>query len=396
MALWFVRRDVRAITGLVFLTGFSVFAHPYYLIELGLLNAFPFAHFAFSAVKGRVSVRRADWIQFAVAGAGAAAVVWIWKGLFESNGVGGLLERDLSNLYTYSTKIWDFILPPHYSLLFSGLTGAFKWTETLKSGSNLAENTLYPGVVVWLALAAFLLMPKRILEAGRGAPGISLLLGVLLVVPVLFSVSPTFNVAGVEISTPTLFVHKLVPQFRTLSRLAYFTAIGMVLVFALVLEYALKHWFTRAASRAAAVAVLIVLSTGDIGYFHTPFYSDASIVPRVYDYLKYSTPEDAVIFEVPVLWGYLPEYWQTYDRRFHYGLFDPSDPEFPVALRAQQLNIRDLLNFCREKKIDYLVIHSADKLQLPGPIFENDTDGRWMFFLYAKYSYVLKVADVQL
>jgi hypothetical protein len=396
----FLRRDGRAVPWLILLTGLAVFAHPYYLICLALLNALPLLWAAGQVAHGRLVITKRGWWATTAAALIAAGSVAFWKSFFTTT-QGHLegLQRDISELYIYSTKLWDFLLPPHYSALFSHLTNATKMRVTAESGSNFVENTLYPGAVTLLAVAAVALIalfrPRRAGEWLRGNRGLALLLAALTALPILFSVSPTLDIFRFEVTTPTWFIYQVLPQFRTMSRFGYVTDVSLILIFALALESALRRWRPRRTVRTAALTAITVFCVFDFGYVHQNFYTDSRLVPAVYPYLKEHTPPEATIFEVPMIWGYVTTYWQRVHQRRNFGLFEPGHPKFVDMIMTTKMDFAGLVNFCRANGIDYLLLHTNDPVDLPGLKFENQPDERWAFFLFAHYSYLVKIADLK-
>jgi len=392
-----VYRKAWAVPALVLLTGAAVFSHPYYLISALLMNAVPLLWFAYGWLRGRHKVTPRDWAMTAGALVGAAATVFGWKRLFTSDG-GGIqeLSRDMRDLYTYSTKFWDFVLPPHYSLLFERWTTEFKTEQTVAVGSNFVENTLYPGLAVLLALAGLVIWAARNFKQSRAwlkaNSGLAALCAMLVIIPVALSMSPTLDLFGFRLWTPTYFLHQVLPQFRTMSRFGYVSAVGMTVIFVLLFNL----WLSRNGGNKARLAIVFaaLLSVMDLGYFHKRFYSDMSQVPKVYDYLRDSVPANAVIFEVPFLWGAITQYWQSHHRKPNFGHFGPADPYFMEMINTRQLDLPGLLAFCRRHAITHLVLHSDQALNLPGPHFTNAPDETWAFFLFARNSYVLNVNEV--
>lgn len=387
-----LHNQIWAFPALIALTGLSVFSHPYYLIFLLFINALPLLWFTI-----RVTLRKekATPAFIAVSAASAAVcggAVVFWKSLFTGDG-GGIADvgRDIQHLYVYSTKIWDFILPPHFSAPFAQFTTQFKTEQTMNTGSNFVENTLYPGLLVLFTFALVigyaLVYRKQAMTWIRSNPMLAFLGANLLLIPIIFSISPSFNVFGFDVPTPTVLVHKFLPQFRTMSRLGYVAAVALVFIFA----FAVQMRFNK----KPILWLLGFLFVIDLGYFHKNYYSDTSKVPEVYTYLRDSTPTKAVVFEIPFVWGYLTTYWQSYHRRANFAFFDTAAPNFAAMAAANQMNLDRLISFSREHKIDYLVVHSATELALPFTKFENNPDDTWLFFLFGRYSYVIPVASVR-
>lgn len=381
---------------LILLTGLSVFSHPYYLISLALMNALPLLFFGISLARGRCKLTTAQWLGSSAAALGSALSVWWWKALFTSDG-GGIqdLKRDLQDLYVYSTKFWDFVLPPHYSWLFERWTTEFKTEQTVSTGSNFVENTLYPGALILITLCVsgiWVLMHRKQswtwLQRNRS---VAALCAMLLVVPIALSISPTFDLLGFKILSPTYFLHQILPQFRTMSRFGYVASIAMVMICMLILQANLAR--LKPIKVRLIVSAIFLFTVLDVGYFHKNFYSDSSQVPKAYQYLRDAAPANTVVFEVPFLWGAITQYWQSYHRRPNFGHFSPGDPNFADMLSTRQMDLATLIKFAHRMGITHLVLHSDQDLQIPGLKFENQPDETWIFFLFAKFSYVLNVQD---
>jgi hypothetical protein len=382
-------RRIWAYPALVAMTGLLVFIHPYYLIFALFINVLPLFWFVIEMTLRKEKAKPVFIAAILLSIGVCGGATLFWRSLFSAQGGLASVERNIRELYNYSTKFWDFALPPHFSAPFARFTSEFKTEHTMSTGSNFVENTLYPGLLVLLTLAAVIIWicarRKESLRWVKDNKALAFVLANLLFIPILFSVSPSFNVFGFDLYSPTILVHKFLPQFRTMSRFGYVAALAMIMVFALVIN-----------SRFNTRGILIALGAWfiiDLGYFHKNFYSDTGKVPEVYTFLRDSTPPKSVIFEVPFMWGYLTTYWQSYHRRPNYAMFDPGDPNFMNMVRTNELDLGGLLSFARANKIDYLIVHSQQPLQVPFQKFETDPDDRWLFFMFAKYSYVIPVAN---
>ena len=95
---------------------------------------------------------------------GAIGVLTLLAG---SGSTGCVRTQSITELYTYSARALEWLLPDRNNLIFGGLTSPYLTSHL--HGSNFSESSLYLGVsVIVLALAG---LGWRSRDAGRGQGG---------------------------------------------------------------------------------------------------------------------------------------------------------------------------------------------------------------------------------
>lgn len=390
-----ILNQAQAAAGVLFAAGLSVWAHPYYFVMCLLLGAILAPLSLWKFWHGQIKVKSRDWVQIGSATLAAGFFVLFWRYIFTSFSSEAGIQlgaRSIQDLYTYSTKFWDFILPPHYSWLFSSLTNPIKYPQTAAAGTNLVENTLYPGLLTALfalSFAIWFFVDKKRFKKEKVK---IFFLFALIVVPVLFSISPTLDILGISVPTPTLLIHQVINEFRTMSRFGLVTDIGLTLLMA----YGLNSFFTfkkfKSLSQNIVAVALALFAILDFGYFHSDFYSDTADVPAVYQAFQNQSSDQSVLLEVPYIWGYVSWFWETYHHRRNYGVFIAETKNYQELMSAKRNSIDQWVFFARSHGITHLILHSQDPLQIPSAQeFKNDLKDTQIFFMFANYSYLIDV-----
>jgi len=385
------------IAGTLIAVGISSFCHPYFTIMLAILTCFVGVFYLFSWWRGKTKISKHVLLGSGAAGGVAAGMVlWSKHLLTEGYAYKGMssLNRSISDLYVYSTKVWDFVLPPIYSSLFSDVTNPFKTEQTAQSGSNYVENTLYPGAIVLVLLAILLVFAvfnfadfrSRVRSQGR----LAIFIASLIAVPILFSMSPSFDVLGVAVPTPSMAVFQVIDSFRTLSRFGYIADIGLIFLAGIMLNALFKYMSLRPQTTRLILAIAVVVSLLDFGILGRSFYSDTSAVPAVYKKFSEVSNEQSVVLELPFMWGYISYFWESYHHRRNFGLFDAGTKNFIELTSQRRSSLNDWIDFAKEHHITHIILHNPQRIQIPGAIeFVNDWHETDISFAFAKYSYLI-------
>lgn len=179
---------------------------------------------------------------------------------------GALRSLPIADLYTFSARWFEWLLPDANNLLFGRFTGSYLVSHL--DGSNFSESALYLGVsVLVLAGTGFALTVRRIRVLERmAADDPSVLAGVagaaLAVVSLLFSLPPTLQILGRPLTMPSGFVYQLTATWRDYSRFVEVTELGLCILLALAVSWILGR--CRGRSRWLVFALLATVLCLDL------------------------------------------------------------------------------------------------------------------------------------
>lgn len=353
----------------------SAFIHPYFTIILSLfLGTFVLFSFRLEWFK---SIRFYASAAVAVVLSYGAVKLWQWSYSMPGESVFAI-QRDSSDLKTYALNFYDYIAPPVYSFFFSG-AATWKMKLTELSGSNLAENTVYLGVLPLLLIPYGLFSLRSYFREFCSSLTGKLILSLFLC-GILFS-----------LPMPASLLFKVVPQFRTISRMAVLVLLASALFSAWVLKHKTSFDKLSLKSKNLVLAGAVLFVFLDQGHLHFAFYSDTTDVPAVYQAVEKMTPPEASILELPYVWGYIPTYWMTRLKRRNFYHFDQNSLNTQLVQKASLNSPESLKQFSKENKIDYVILHTDKKLPgLTGEI-QNEVNEQTIFYKGAVYSYLLKM-----
>ncbi|MGH2870651.1 MAG: hypothetical protein ACRDNK_24170 [Solirubrobacteraceae bacterium] len=230
---------------------------------------------------------------------------------------GTIRTQDLQELYTYSARWLEWLLPDRHNLLFGGLTSRYL-TEHLH-GSNFSESSLYLGLSVAVFAAGGVAMAaRRMRAAGRLADqnlGLIAALagGLLALVAAWFSSPPTVHVLGVWLPTPSDLIYKITSTWRVYTRFVELIELGLCLSMAYAITQLVRH---QTARRSAAVLIgLAVILVVDL--WSRPPVRTVSVSPPP-EYVWLRDHPGGIVADYPlypaVYPDYAPMFWQMDDR----------------------------------------------------------------------------------
>ena len=193
------------------------------------------------------SLRRQHWLAAGAAGATfalvAAVVTYpIWRPSFRANADSAeYFERSQHDLWDCSSEPWQYFVSHYW-------TGAPEYFVR-REWESPYEGWNYPGLVILLALGAYLLGRLRGWQLDEGRPRF---LGPLLGLSAVLVIMSLWG-------GPALFIYKLVPTFRSYGR-AGMMAVGLWCVAAPVILYSLAHRMRRAPVRLAFLGGVMALA----------------------------------------------------------------------------------------------------------------------------------------
>lgn len=229
----------------------------YHILIAGVLFATLLAVVAVAALARRDLRRRlAPLVIAAVLAAGyvggLAAVTLVGAGEGE-----GLRSHDIAALYTYSSRLHEFLVPPGGTMLLGDRTRP--WLEERIHGSNGSESTLYLGVTVLAAALAGLiaaLVRRRRDRRGAFVAAAALAVGATAV---YFSAPPKIDIGPLTVPTPSEFIFDLTSTWRVYARFVIVVMLAACLLAALGLaRLAQRGGRAGAALLVAAAAAVFV------------------------------------------------------------------------------------------------------------------------------------------
>ena len=179
---------------------------------------------------------------------------------------GTLHTQSIHELYVYSARPLEWILPDRHNLVFGGLTSGFL-TRHLH-GSNFGESSLYLGLSVLALAGGGLVMVigafrSRGRDAARDPAIVAACAGAALAaVAAWFSLEPTVRILGLPFLTPSLIVFLFTSTWRVYARFVELLELGLCVL----LAFAVARLLSRGGAgwRVALVAGLAVVLVVDL------------------------------------------------------------------------------------------------------------------------------------
>ena len=273
---------------------------------------------------------------------------------------GAVRTQDITELYTYSARLVEWVLPDRNNLIFGGLTSPYLTSHL--HGSNFSEASLYMGVsVIVLALAGLWLAIVRLRSERRGATRdirvIAVLAGILVaLVAAWFSAPPKVHLLGIWVPTPSFFVFHVTSTFRVYSRFVELIELGLCLP----LGFALARLFARprglaAAGVFAAVAAILVLDL-----WARPAIRTTKIV-ALPEYAWLEHHPGGIVADYPLEPAEYPDYsplfWQMIHRHpLFQGYVENSEDE-SMKLDMTDLRSPTTAGYLADLGVRYIVVH---------------------------------------
>lgn len=304
--------------------------------------------------------RFAGWSGVAVAM--AAVAVWPLMGAVVLHAGTPGAGHPLKDLFVYSAKPWDYLLPPSAHWFFGPMVRPF--LESHLYGSNLVEQTLFLGFV------PLLLAGVAVWRAGRPQP---LLVRCLLggaIVAALCSGPPylplgPFQIVGNQIVAPwklylpSAMFHPLLPEIRVYARFGIVVALAVSVLAGL----AIVPWVHRCRLRYRPLLLggLLAAVAGDftVGLRTT----DVSSVPPAYQWLA-RQPLDRVTIEYPLRPGTSAGHarYLWYQRIHRHRLVNGATDGAAEALRLRLVDLTDptVPGLLQALGVAYVLVHPEE------------------------------------
>lgn len=228
---------------------------PYFIVMGGVLYATLAAGAVLvAALRHRL---RAQLLPQALCGALVLAYLAALRLITAGSPQGDLRQHSIDELYVYSARPLEYLLPPGGSEFVGGTTGPFLAQRL--HGSNPSESTLYVGVTMLaLALVGLRFVVRRGTDTRTRIAGV--LIAAAGAVAFAFSAPPKVSVLGHTVPFPSLFVFDISSTWRAYSRFVMVVMLAVCLLAALGLaQFLLRHSWRVAAPLVAVLLVAVPL-----------------------------------------------------------------------------------------------------------------------------------------
>ena len=255
--LVFIREPTRRNGLLASASCFFAFAWtPYYVLLAGVLYA---TVLTFGAAWTAVGRRWQALRPYAWCVIGPASFLIIVAAIVSIKGESPAPARNLLELYMYSARSFEYLLPDTWNPLFGDFTTSY--LDVRRHGSYKGEQSLYLGLSL-LALAAVAvglqvreaLVRRRTVGRGESWPSVVAVFAVVALVGVAFSAPPTAGAFGFEIRMPSWYVYEVTTGWRVFARF------GLVVLLAVCVLAAIGLSRVATVRNATARAVVLALA----------------------------------------------------------------------------------------------------------------------------------------
>jgi hypothetical protein len=292
--------------------------------------------------------------------------------------------RTLAELYTYSARSFEYMLPDASNPWLGDLTAPY--LEQRRHGSYKGEQSLYLGLSL-IALAAvavaLALRDAFFRRAGDRPPNQALVVWVFAVVSVVgvaFSAPPTAGALGLEVRMPSWYVHEITPEFRVFARFGIVVLLATCVLAAIGLARLLTR--TSDAVRIALlvlVGLVVVVDLASVPSERTTAIS----APDVYRELR-KMPEGRAAEYPMAIRPYPGDYNELLFQDAHgkpliNGFLDRSAGE-ARALTIAKLPPREAAKGLALLGVRYVLVRKQSPLLGPG-LFPPDTSSQWFELL---------------
>lgn len=305
---------------------------------------------------------------------GAIGVLTVLAGGSET---GALRTDSITDLYTYSARWLEWLLPDQNNFIFGGLTGPYLTSHL--HGSNFAESSIYIGdSVLVLALFGVYRGGVQLIKRGRAvARDIQLIAVVggaaLALAAAWFSSPPKVRILGIWVPTPSWFVFHVTSTWRVYTRFIELIELGLCILLAFaVRELLARRGRTTSVIVVAGLAAVLVLDL----WSRPPIRTTRVVVPPEYTWLK-DHPGGIVAdypLEPAVYPDYAPLFWQMIDHHPTFQGYDANSDSELMKLGLVDLREPSTAPRLAALGVRYVVVHPGQ----PGIDIANMTRQRYV------------------
>jgi hypothetical protein len=344
-------------------TAFAMWWNPYY----ELIGGFTLATMIVIAMSA--GVRRGD-VRHTIRAVAIALIPVAALGLFflillkAGGGLSevGTIKRPLSQVYSYSAHMRDYLLPSPNNLLFGRLTGDY--LNARLGYSNSWETAIYPGyVVITLASLGFARSMRLILRGRATLSDVRILAvvaaGTLAGVAFISSGPPSVSVAGLSIPLPSGILFRITPTWQTFSRFVILLELSLCLMMAAEVAHLSRRFEGRRVGLVMALIAMLLV----VDLWARPAHRTVSTAPSpAYAWLR--AHPGGTVAEYPLLPGMAPAnasgfFWQAYDGHPLLEGYAPGS-----SIESEKLDLADLSGPLTAAKlasygVRYIVVHGG-------------------------------------
>lgn len=210
--------------------------------------------------------------------------------------------RDISELYLYSYKLFNYFFPAVNHPVFGSFTQ--KFVGSIFYGENLQEQSFYLGwTTILLAIFGCRFWKEKSAQMEGAAERERINFAVsffifLAVVCFLFSLSPTFMILGKVVKLPSYYVYQVLPFFRAIARFGIVVMISLCVLAGFGIRFLLekmdKKW--KVVTIGCFLPALLIFEFANVPPFKTTELGKAS---EVYQWLKEES-SDSLVIEYPI------------------------------------------------------------------------------------------------
>ena len=313
--------------------------------------------------------------------------------LYESSG-SILIHRPFKELFIYSAKPWNYMLPSVYNPFFGDTVRSF--SDRLLMGSNYTEQTLYLGLIP-LILACYIIfkaIKRRGLNTDKAISdrkSFVVFFATSALVMMIFSAPPflplgSFKIEHGEIITkyklyfPSYFLYKIAPMFRVYARFGVLVLLCVSVLSAVGFASIYENIKTKKKKVIFSVSVFLLLI---VEFASIPKFIDIKYTPPVYKWLA-EQKEDFTVVEYPLdqdIHG-LPAEYQFFQRIHRKKIFNGT----VAGSYADKLRLNMLQPFSeytignlKRMGVKYLIIHRDKYIMNKGSVPEVNKNLRIKF-----------------
>ncbi|MEK7595143.1 MAG: hypothetical protein AAB443_00925 [Patescibacteria group bacterium] len=285
-----------------------------------------------------------------------------------------VIDRPLSDFFTFSTRPWYFFIPPPSNPILGGL--GQRMISTIKSTNYFLADDYFEGehAASFYGYSLYILFGTLFitLVKKKKVPKESIFWLLQALVLFLIALPPFISLNGIKIYTPGFLLFKFFPMFRVSTRLGIFILFFCILALAELIKvyYPLvvrKRLFVFCVFTAFIVSIIEVFVPVKIFKYEDP--------PDVYVYLKaktdgstfvvfpYSKTKEA-LFWLPVHQKFLLNPRGAFFKNFYSETFTKALNTNEGIFKLKDYNVRYLIVFKNSKEADLKEILTHPLLQL--------------------------------
>jgi hypothetical protein len=280
----------------------------------------------------RAGLLRRTVVAFAIAA--SIGLAWLGGVLLLDNAAptSEIRTHTIEEAYAFSARAAEYVVPTAQHPLVGDAAGEYRSARL--HGSNASENTLYVGIsILLLAIAGFAASVRRSVPWRQ----LAFIAAAVVVLGFGFSSPPRVDLLGFNVPTPTDFLFGVTSTWRVFSRLVMVVMLGLVLLAALGLYWAVRGREWRV--QGAVIALVLAVVAADL-WARPPIPTNAIAAPSTY--LRLAQLPRGITAEYPLLPAESSSYGDIFYQAWHdqplLNGYPPGSPEENRALLLTDLS----------------------------------------------------------